>query len=214
MKGKTGKKTMEYIIILGSIISELDNLRRGLYVSPKKIDSRVNKLPFPRVKSIWKKGRKEILGLEVEISREKRFREYIKWSVFLRNLSIISISFIGFSFALFYTNSSQFSFLIDFVTKPIVALILVVIIPNAYFVMDYMARHYIKDHFARIKVEERKRLKTVINELLDILVSQIRKNDINEEKIKIKIFYTDYNNIKIIKKPNIFRKYYIVIPSV
>jgi len=208
------KKREGYIQELSSIISELDNLRAGFYVSPRKIDMKLSKLPLTGLRSIWKKGKKEILELEMGLSRERKFQRYVSLSFLFRNLSIISISFIGGAFALSYANPSKFSFLIDIVTKPLIVIILVIIIPNIYFVLDYLSRNYVKEHFSGIKVESRRRIKLVINELLDVLINEIKKYKIDENKIKLKFFYTDYKNIKIMKKPSIFRKYYIVIPKV
>ncbi len=208
------KRKEEYVHELSSIVSELDNLRAGFYVSPRKIDMRLSKLPIAGIRSIWKKGKKEILELEMGLSRERKFQRYVSLSFLFRNLSIISISFIGGVFALSYSNPSKYGFLLDIVTNPLIVIILVIIIPNIYFVLDYISRNYVKEHFSDIKVENRRRIKLVINELLTILVNEIKKYNVDTDKIKLRFFYTDYKYIKVLKKPNIFRKYYIVTPKV
>ena len=207
------KKVEQYIVELGSVISELDNLRRGYYVSPRKIDHRLSKLPIPKVRSVWKKGRKEILELEMGISKREKLRRYISLSVFFRHLSIISISFIGASFALYYANPNKFSFLLKLATSPLIVLLLIIVIPNIYLVLDYLARSYIKEHFSNIRVESRRRLKVVINELLAILIDQMKRYNIKADKIKLKVYHTDYKSIEIVKKPSIFRRYYIIKPK-
>jgi hypothetical protein len=69
---------------------------------------------------------------------------------------------------------------------------------------------YYKNHpkkFDRLKI----RLKTIVQKLIDDLTIQVKHTN---KKIEITLYNVDYHGIKIIKKPNLWRKYYVVVPQV
>ena len=208
------KKYIQEINLLCDLIADLDGLRSGFYVSPQKIDKRISRIKIARIRSIWKRARKEILELGYGLSKRGSFRRYVFWSILLKNLAIAAVSFIGASFALAYIDPRRFGVLIDIATNPFIVVLCVILMPNAYFVVDYLARSYVREYFYSAGADKRSRVRNVINEFIKILINEVKKAGLDREKIKLKLYYTDYDNIIVIKKPSIFRRYYIALLKV
>jgi len=206
-KGKASK-----LVMLADVISNLDNMRHGVYVSPERVEKEVARIQFPGVRSVWKKCRKEMQDASHVLAVSRKFRKYSALSVLLRFLAITSLLSVGFLFALAYVKS-EYAPMLETVRNPIFILLFIILIPNASAVADYFVRQHVKDYLRASGIKERKRLKRVIEELIAILIREAKKADIDKNKLRIKLFYVDYKNVEVVKKPNIFRKFYIAVPK-
>jgi len=205
------KKISELNTLIG-IISKIDSLRYGYFVDPEGLNRAVAKLSLPGIKSIWKKARKEIGEFSRSLAKSKKFRKYSMISILLKFFALISVTTILLSFTLVYYKPEYFPMLKPFVT-PFFTIIFMVLIPNVYVITDYFVRRYVKNYLRGLGVKERKRLKSVINELVLILIKEAKKANIDRKKLEIKTFYADYNNLEVIKKPGLLRETYVTIPK-
>jgi len=201
------------LFYLTQAISWLDDIRRGLYVSHDKIDRAIRKSEFPRVKSIWKKARKELRVLTGTLATEDRIRKYVVAGSFLRVAAILSLGIFGIIFANALINPEKSVKLLRIVTNPVIIVICVIIIPNAFMVIDYFARHSLKEKMVKLGIQEKRRIKNVINELLEVLVTEAKKGGIEPEKLKFKMFFNDYDHIEVLKEPGFLRRSYEVMPK-
>jgi len=207
------KSKVSKLVMLADVISNLDNLRYGVYVSPERLEKEIVKIPFSGIRSVWKTGRKEIQEASRTLASSQKFRKYSTLSVLLRFLAVTSLLSVGILFAFVYFRSEYLPML-QIVRNPIFIVVFIILIPNASAVADYFVRQHVKNYLRASRIKERKRLKRVIDDFLAILVREARKAGVDRNKLKIKLFYIDYKNIEVVKKPSIFRKFYIVVPKV
>lgn len=210
MSEKEIKNRLFYLI---QAISWLDDVRRGLFTSPDKIDRAIKKSDLPRVKSIWKKARKELRGLTGTLGTEEKIRKYAIAGTFLRIAAILSISIFGILFINAAMNPQKNVTLLRIITNPVVIILFIIIIPNAFMIVDYFARHTVREKMVKLGIKEKKRIKDVINELLKILAAETKRGGVNPKKLKFRLFFNDYEHVKILKKPGLIRKSYEVIPK-
>ncbi|MHA1632657.1 MAG: hypothetical protein ACTSXC_07640 [Candidatus Freyarchaeota archaeon] len=200
------------LVMLARVISDLDNMRYGIYVSPERVEKEIARIRFSGVRSAWKKCRKEMYEVSRSLAASQKFRKYSVLSVLLRFLAVASLLSVGFLFLLAYIKP-EFMSMLGVVRNPIFILIFIMLIPNAAAIADYLVRQHVKDRLRASGIKERRRLKHAIDELISILVREAKKVKVDRKKLKIKLFYVDYNGIEVIKKPGIFRKFYIAIPK-
>lgn len=201
------------LFYLTQAISWLDDIRRGLYVSHDKIDVAIRRSEFPRVKSIWKKARKELRVLTGTLATEDRIRKYVVAGSILRIAAILSIGIFGIIFANALINPQKSVKLLRIVTNPLIVILCIIVIPNAFMVIDYFARHSLKEKMVKLGIQEKRRIRNVINELLEVLAIEVKKGGVNPKKLKFRMFFNDYEHIEVLKEPGFLRRSYEVVPK-
>jgi len=212
-KKKAEKKIRGKLFYLTQAISWLDDVRRGLYTSPEKIDKALLRSDLPQVRSIWKKAKKELRILTRNFAMEKKIRKYVVAGTFLRATAVLSLSIFGLLYVNAAINPQKKMWLVSFIKNPISIILFIIIIPNAFMIIDYFARQNLKEKMIEIGIQEKRRLKEVINQLLEVLVKEAKKGKVEAKKLKFRLFFNDYEHIEILKKPGRLRKTYEVIPK-
>ncbi len=210
---KTEKKIRGKLFYLTQAISWLDDVRRGLYTSPEKIDKALLRSDLPQVRSIWKKAKKELRILTKNFAMEKKIRKYVVAGTFLRATAVLSLGIFGLLYMNAAMNPQKMMWLVSFIKNPISIVLFIIIIPNAFMIIDYFARQNLKEKMIEIGIQEKRRLKEVINQLLEVLVKEAKKGKVEAKKLKFRLFFNDYEHIEILKKPGRLRKTYEVIPK-
>jgi len=206
-RGKASK-----LLMLADVISKLDDMRYGVYVSPERVEREVERIPFPGLRGVWKKCRREMRDVSRVLAASRKFRRYSTLSVLLRFSAVASLVSVGFLFILAYFKS-EYTPILETVRNPIFILIFIILIPNASAVADYFVRQHVKDYLKASGIKERRRLKQVIEEFIAILIREAEKAGVDRSKLKLKLFYVDYRNVEVVKKPNVFRKFYVAVPK-
>ncbi|MHA1723195.1 MAG: hypothetical protein ACTSXW_08970 [Candidatus Baldrarchaeia archaeon] len=201
------------LFYLTQAISWLDDIRRGHYVSHEKIDKAIRKSDLTRVKSIWKKAKKELRVLTGTLVKEDRIRKYVVAGSFLRVAAILSLGIFGVLYVNAILGFQKHTMLSRIIRNPILIILCIIVIPNAFMIVDYFARHTLRERMVKLGIQEKNRLKKVINELLGVLATEAEKGEIDPKKLKFKMFYDDYDHIEVVKKPGRLRKTYEVIPK-
>lgn len=209
---KMKKKIKSQLFYLTRAISWLDDVRKGLYTNPEKIDKAILKSDLPQVKSIWKKAKKELRVLTRNFAMEKKIRKYAIAGTFLRTAAVLSLGLFGLIYVNTLMNFQKKIWLINLVRNPISIILFIIVIPNTFMIVDYFARQNLKERMIEIGIQEKKRLKKVINQLIEILVKEAKKGKIKPKKLKLRLFFDDYEQIEVLKKPGRLRKTYEIIP--
>jgi hypothetical protein len=207
------KSVRNRLFYLTQAISWLDDIRRGLYVSHDKIDRAIRKSDVPRVKSIWKKARKELRVLTGTLATEDKIRKYIVAGSLLRVAAILSIGIFGILYINTMINPQKQTALLKIVSNPVIIALCIIIIPNAFMVVDYFARHSLKEKMVKLGIQEKRRIKGVIDELLEVLAAEAKKGGVDPKKLRFKMFFDDYKHIEVLKEPGFLRRNYEVIPK-
>ncbi len=208
-------KKLKDLISLSEAITELDNIRAGYFVNPRKIDDKIGKVRIGDIGSKWKVAKKQIFTITSKAKKRGRTGKYIVYSAVLRIAAILSLGLIGISFLLAMIQPQRWLWLAELIQNPFLVVLLVIVIPNSFLIVDYLARHGLREDIMKLDKGEISRIKQITQELMDILAFEASKQrDVKLEKLRMKLFFNDYNNIRVVKKPGLLRKAYIVEPVV
>ncbi len=203
----TRKDEKELLNNLAFLIETTDSYRVGRNTDPRKVESTLQEI-FPHVSDILdsstRKKYKRITDFIINLP--SRDRNIAKWSaVFTVFRFLLRITLLGFTvaFGLAIYNSPLTFPVLYFLTF----LLYIVLIGRWYSlnkVLDFyefeMSNQPGKDSF----------LRELAQKLIDRLRDKILEFGVKPKKYRLHLFKTDYNGIKIIKRPGWLRDYYLV----
>lgn len=209
------KRIREKSSELASIISYFDSLRSALIHDPKEILIRTKTVGLNS--TYFKYFSKETQKVLKKIGRYSRIRKMIRVNKVLRSITIIYFM-ITVALAILWQGNvalpRDFQWLYPtFLSAP--SIILLLVLANITLLMLSLTKYEIKrvTEEGGIKEEEatKKKLKEAVQHHIDRLREYIEKYDLNPEDYKIRLHMTDYDGIKVIKKPGLLRGYYLAI---
>ncbi len=189
----------------------LDEIRNGIFVTPEKIDQEIERSGISETKKMWKKIRKEIFQLSTKLARSREVRKYTLLGAYLRSGAILSV--LGYGVIAVAAVMNQDPFLISLASNRIVIWTMVTIIPITFLVIDYFTRSRIKESMLTMGIEDKVKLKRVIDDLLGVLATEVKKRGVKRKKLGMSFFHSDYKYIEVRKKPGFMRSTYEVIPA-
>ncbi len=199
------------LLPLARAIVYLDEIRNGIFVTPEKIDQEIERSGLPETKKMWKKVRKEILQLSSKLARSSEVRKFTLLGAYLRSGAILSV--LGYGVIAVTAVMNQDPFLISLASNKIVIWTMVTIVPITFLVIDYFTRMRIKESMLTMGIEDKAKLKRVIDDLLGVLATEVKKRGVNRKKLGMSLFHDDYKYIEVRKKPGFMRSTYDVIPA-
>ncbi len=199
---------------LAEVVTELDNIRAGRMVAQKKISMQLSKVKIGNVWAKWKIVRKEIQNITLKTKRREKTRKSIIYSAILRTGAIVSLGLYGIFFLLAYLQPKKWIGAIEILRHPLSIAVFIILIPNAFMIIDYFTRQRIKEDIINLDKGETRRIKQIIQDFIDIIAKEREKTKgLNLKRIRLRLFFKDYNNIEILKKPRFLRQYYLVVPK-
>jgi t-SNARE complex subunit (syntaxin) len=206
---KMAKKTSDNLI---SIIGYYDGLRSDIVVDPKKVLKKTKAIG--EGKKYLKQFSKETQKVIGRIRRSHRVKIMVRANRILQFISIVYFMIVVVAAVLFQREAlpQTFHWLLSFPS-----LISLFIIVDISLLILSLTRYEIKKHTrGSVKGEKivKQRLKEATQYYIDKLKENIEKYELEPEDYEIKLHRTDYEGIKIVKKPGILRGHYLVIVNI
>ncbi len=199
------------LLPLARAITYLDEIRNGIFVTTEKIDQEIDRCGIPETKKVWKKIRKDILQLSTKLAKSGEVRKFTLLGAYLRSGAILSVLGYGVLYVMAVMNRDVF--LMSIASNKVVIWTMVTIIPITFLVIDYFTRLHIKESMLTMGIEDKAKLKRVIDSLLEILAREIKERGVNRKKLAMSLFHDDYKYIEVKKRPGFLRSTYEVLPS-
>ncbi|RLI11866.1 hypothetical protein DRO33_03385 [Candidatus Bathyarchaeota archaeon] len=197
------------LLVLKALIELIDGYRVNYFGDPRPFSERIRDNALGReVKSEWKTIYRALMKIATTVERIPEVRSYISLQSALRFLSIM-LTLIGLSIPLInMVRGVPTSIWIPFSLATCGACMLVaswaVGRNMALAIEDYFREHKEKYKFVRAY------LARVNQKLINSLRRQLEATGEDPDRYRLKLFNTDYKGIKVVKKPSLFRKRYIV----
>ncbi len=186
------------------VIEALDGYRIGRNTDPKRVGEKINKWreieeSLPRK---WLSLQRDIDTLINLSLRDPEIRKFANIYVLIKfGLRIVYVLLLSSFFILI--RWPDIGMLIIYASLGILYFLLIV----RWYVLDKMFLYYEKVLSNQPgKVEQ---LKLAVNSLIKKFVEYLEREHIPPKKYRLHLFNTDYNSIKILKKPGWLRDYYL-----
>ena len=189
-----------------SIIEELDGFRSGSLSNIEKIGNTYREVGSNENIRKWKEVRRDlehIVLIGFKSAKSKR--------LFSLNKTLDSLYrylLIGTLILIFFIPFSGNKLIITYIVFGLFIGVELVLLFKAR-VYDKIALFYIKNKSKYMESSER--LRSDINNLLRIIRKEIIRNKLDPLEFKIRLINIDYNEMKILKKPGRFRRYYVAV---
>jgi hypothetical protein len=195
-------------------IETLDSLRAFRRKSLETVKNAFLKVGVKSISQEWDRLRKDIekiVYMPLKIPGVPKLIKAVLIMKFLFLLTLLPGFFIFMSqFLLRNRNSALLRF--NWLTM-LVVLILPLILGYSYIILDFSIRRKIAAyemlHEDKFRTKKEK-LKGVVQKAIDLLVERIERSKYPPEDYKLKLYFDDYRNIRVIKKSRgkIFKKKY------
>lgn len=201
---KMAKKTSDNLV---SVIGYYDGLRSDIVVDPKKVLKKTKAIgEGKRYLKLFSKETQKVIG---RIRRSHRVRIMVRANRILQFVSIVYFMIVVVAAVLFQREvlPTGFWWLLSFPS-----LISLFIIVDISLLILSLTRYEIKKYAGEGVKEEKivkQRLKEAAQYYIDKLKENIEKYELKPEDYEMKLHRTDYNGIKIVKKPGILRGHYL-----
>ena len=193
---------------LVSFIEAIDSFRIGYVTNIDQLAIEYRRLELSGRTRKWKEIRRDleevaVKGLKVPeirklMNRDKKLDKYYKYS-----LIFLAISMVPFLMGI----GGRLTFLIMLMALTAVNAVLIyrLYLHDKVVYLYYSNRHLFKDASARLRED--------VNRLLLELKREARRAQIPLESIRLKLYNTDYEGIRVVKEPSRVRKYFLVSPA-
>jgi len=204
---KKAKKTSDQ---LTSLISYFDGLRSAIVYDPKQVLRKTKTAGVDQ--AYWKYFSKETQKVVKKIGRSRRVTIMVRINKVLQLLSMAYFMIVVVIAILWQRNvvlPPTLQWLNLLLTWHSIILLFIVV-DGSLLILSLTKYELKKFSEGSVKEEEieKRRLKEAVQYHIDKLRENIEKYELKPEDYKIKLHRTDYNGIRIIKKPRIFRGYH------
>jgi hypothetical protein len=159
----------------------------------------------------WKQAKKYHTQLQKQISKQKRLMRMALLYRWLRNFALALITILLPTFLIYPRSPNTVpSFLLVFLSPPFLLAFVILL----WFVV--FLRWYVNQSFVTFEKLEsmNTHLMKIVQYYIDRIVASVKKLGLNPNDFKFKLFTDEYKNVKILKKPNFFRDFYLAIPDI
>ncbi|MHA1617463.1 MAG: hypothetical protein ACTSX9_09180 [Candidatus Njordarchaeales archaeon] len=205
--------SIDYELLLDVII-KIDMLRDLKITDPERLERMLLKTGVRGLREELRIIRREGDRLVSILVREKGLIRRIKIATILKILAITGVFILFGSVILIeFTRLAIFTIVFSY---PFLLLFLV-ILPNAYLILDY----YVRTDIQALKQRKRggvkkcdENLRRANQSLINKLIEYAKKDGKKPKDLRFKTWHIDYANVRIVRKPWLLGKYWIVEPVI
>lgn len=158
----------------------------------------------------WKQAKKYHMQLHERISKHKRITRMAFLYRGLRNLALALITILLPIFLIYPRNPNLVPSFFLFFLSPLFLLAFIILLWFVVFLRWYVNQSFMtSERFEGMDTH----LMKIVQLYIDQIAANIKKFGLNPNDFKFKLFTDQYKNIKILKKPNFFRDFYIAVPD-
>jgi len=197
---------------LASLISAVDGFRVGRCAELKSVERIVKRLHLTDSARKWKSIKKDLEAIMNLPASSPKVMFMMNLALLLRFLGLLSYTIVfilaiswGLSPSL-NIEASTFANIFDYV----------LIFGIGVIVVRYLVKEQIKKFFDQSADKFRGKsahLRELNQELMNRLHEGIRKTKGKSRDYKLTLFNADYNGIKVLKKPGVWREHFVAIPA-
>ena len=209
---KKGRDSINYELLLDTII-KIDMFRDLKVTNPEALERMLLQTGVKGLREELRILRRESERLTSILSKEKKLLRRIKIATILKTLAMTGILAL-FGLVVLTEFTRNYYYMAIALSYPFLLTVLV-IIPNAYLITDY----YVRTDIQALKYKGTGGIKKCIenigkvNEvLINKLIEYARKDGKEAKKLRFKVWHTDYKGVRIVRKPWLLGKYWIVEP--
>jgi hypothetical protein len=199
-----GKEVGKMLSDIAFVIEALDGYRSGRHIDPKRVSEKVNRWreiegSLPRK---WLSLQRDIDALINLTLRDPDIKKFANVYVLIKfGLRIVYVLLLSSFFMLI--RWPDIGMLVIYGSLGMLYFLLIV----RWYVLDKMFTYYERVISSQPgKVEQ---LKLAVNSLIKTLTEYLEKEQVSSKKYRLHLFNTDYNGIRILKKPGWLRDYYL-----
>jgi len=207
-----GRKRKPELEDLASLISAIDGFRVGRCADLKSVEKIVRRVHLTDTGRKWKSIRRDLEAIMNLPTSSPKVMIMMNLALLLRFLGVLSYTIVlmlaiivGLSPSL---NIETSTFLNIFNYALIFGIVVLVV---RYFVKEQVKKFF--DQSADKFRGKSLHLRDLDQELVNRLREGIKKSKGNARDYKLSLFNADYNGIKVLKKPGIWREHFVAVPA-
>lgn len=191
-----------------SVIEALDSFRSGYFTDIDRLILTYRELELGGRARKWKEVRRDLERLVLGSAKIRETRKYLKYEKIMGKIYKVVLALLIIS---------MLSSLLGIPTLTMALILpLLIIFPVVLFI-----RLFIREKIRIIYIKNSERFRDEINRIkkdIDILIQEVmrisKRAGLDSRTISMNLINADYSNIKVIKKPGRFSRYYIVVPKI
>jgi len=211
---KKSKDRINYDLLLDVII-KIDMFRDMKVTNPQALERMLIKTGVKGLREELRILRREASRISSAVSSNKKFIRYVRMALILKMAAVTAVLLIiALVILTLITGNPIFASIA--LWYPIL-LVAIVIIPNAYLIVDYYARtelQIMKERKARGLIRSYEKLRELNQGLINKLIENALIDKKHPKKLRFKLWHLDYEGIRIVRRPWLLGKYWVVEPDI
>ena len=191
-----------------SVIEALDSFRSGYFTDIDRLILTYRELELGGRARKWKEVRRDLERLVLGSAKIRETRKYLKYEKIMGKIYKVVLALLIIS---------MLSSLLGIPTLTMALILpLFIIFPVVLFI-----RLFIREKIRIIYIKNSERFRDEINRIkkdIDILIQEVmrisKRAGLDSRTISMNLINADYSNIKVVKKPGRFSRYYTVVPKI
>ena len=191
-----------------SVIEALDSFRSGYFTDIDRLILTYRELELGGRARKWKEVRRDLERLVLGSAKIRETRKYLKYEKIMDKIYKVVLALLIIS---------MLSSLLGIPTLTMALILpLFIIFPVVLFI-----RLFIREKIRIIYIKNSERFRDEINRIkkdIDILIQEVmrisKRAGLDSRTISMNLINADYSNIKVVKKPGRFNRYYTVVPKI
>ncbi|GEM_PF-1477862 len=191
-----------------SVIEALDSFRSGYFTDIDRLILTYRELELGGRARKWKEVRRDLERLVLGSTKIRETRKYLKYEKIMDKIYKVVLALLIIS---------MLSSLLGIPTLTMALILpLFIIFPVVLFI-----RLFIREKIRIIYIKNSERFRDEINRIkkdIDILIQEVmrisKRAGLDSRTISMNLINADYSNIKVVKKPGRFSRYYTVVPKI
>ena len=191
-----------------SVIEALDSFRSGYFTDIDRLILTYRELELGGRARKWKEVRRDLERLVLGSAKIRETRKYLKYEKIMDKIYKVVLALLIIS---------MLSSLLGIPTLTMALILpLFIIFPVVLFI-----RLFIREKIRIIYIKNSERFRDEINRIkkdIDILIQEVmrisKRAGLDSRTISMNLINADYSNIKVVKKPGRFSRYYTVVPKI
>jgi len=191
-----------------SVIEALDSFRSGYFTDIDRLILTYRELELGGRARKWKEVRRDLERLVLGSAKIRETRKYLKYEKIMGKIYKVVLALLIIS---------MLSSLLGIPTLTMALILpLLIIFPVVLF-----TRLFIREKIRIIYINNSERFRDEINRIkkdIDILIQEVmrisKRAGLDSRTISMNLINADYSNIKVVKKPGRFSRYYTVVPKI
>jgi len=197
---------------LATLISAIDGFRVGRCAELKSVEKIVRRVHLTDTGRKWKSLRRDLEAIMNLPTSSSKVMFMMNLALLLRFLGLLSYTIVFILTVMMGLSPSlkmETSTFIDIFTYAMIFGIGVLVV--RYFVKEQIKKFF--DQSADKFKGKSMHLRELNQELLNRLIEGIKKSNGKSRDYKLSLFNADYNGIKVLKKPGVWREHIVAIPA-